>query len=335
MALVFWGNCFSRMGAQEAGCRINTDAGAQPVFIWEERPPLQRFEFSHPQMGTVFRLVFYASPDSAVAGALAAQIFNRMDTLNSIFSDYQPESELNRLSDRAGTSAPMSVSPELYDILHRAQGFSKATGGAFDVTVGALTRLWRRAFHLQELPDSIRLEAARKTVGWKTIRFRHGTVELTRAGTRLDLGGIAQGYAADECLRLLRQAGVRQALVDVGGDIALGDAPPGTAGWQIETPVLGPDGQLSAEKKLLSHCGITTSGATYKYLEANGKRYSHIIDPSTGYGLTHRNLVCVQAPDATSADAWATAISVAGIQRWEKWKNRFPDIQVWVVETPL
>lgn len=287
-------------------------------------------------MGTVFRLVFYADLDTVAASALAGRVFGRVDTLNAIFSDYQPESELNRLSDRAGASASTPVSAELEDILRRACRFSKASDGAFDVTVGALTRLWRRAFHQQELPDPVRLEAARKTVGWRYIRFgRHGEVQLTQGGTRLDLGGIAPGYAADECLRLLRAAGVHRALVDAGGDIALGDAPPDTPGWQIETPVIDSDGRLGAEKKYLTNCGITTSGATYKYLEANGRRYSHIVDPSTGYGLTHRNLVCVQAPDATTADAWATAISVAGEAKWKKWKKRHPELNVRVVETPL
>lgn len=299
-------------------------------------PPLHRFEFSHPQMGTVFRLVFYADLDTAAAGAVAKRIFQRVDTLNAIFSDYQPESELNRLSDRAGQPDAQAVSAELDDILRRARFFSRASDGAFDVTVGALTRLWRRAFHRQELPDATRLEAARRTVGWQTIRFRSGRrVQLTRAGTRLDLGGIAQGYAADECLRLLRAAGIRRALADAGGDIALGDAPPGTGGWQIETPALDTLGRLNAETKLLANCGITTSGATYKYLDVQGKRYSHIVDPATGYGLTHRNLVCVQAPDATTADAWATAISVAGAEKWARWKKRHPRVQVWVVETPL
>jgi thiamine biosynthesis lipoprotein len=305
----------------------------RPVTINHTRPPLQRYEFSHPQMGTVFHLVFYAEQDSVAAAAVAARIFGRVDTLNAIFSDYLPESELNRLSDRAGNPEPTPVSVELEDILRRACRYSKATDGAFDVTVGALTRLWRRAFHLQELPDPARITAARETVDWRDIRFPGpGYVRLTRRGTRLDLGGIAAGYAADECLRLLRAAGIHRALVDAGGDIALGDAPPGAAGWRIEKPTLDPN---VPETLFLTNCGITTSGATYKYLEVNGVRYSHIVDPKTGMGLTHRVLVTVQAPDATTADAWATAISVGGATGWRKWKKRCRKVKAWLTETGL
>lgn len=282
-------------------------------------------------MGTVFRLVFYTEQYPANAATTAARIFHWVDTLNQIFSDYLPESELNRLSDQAGKPAPVRVSTELADILQRARQFSKASDGAFDVTVGALTRLWRRARNLQEMPDSARLQAALQTVDWKSVRFRGKKyIRLTRPGARLDLGGIAQGYAADECLRLLRDAGIRQALVDAGGDIALGDAPPDAAGWRIEIPGARPD---SPEVLYLSNCGITTSGATYRYLEINGIRYSHIVNPKTGLGLTHRILVTVQAPDATTADAWATAISVGGATGWKKWEKRRYKVRVWLTES--
>lgn len=294
---------------------------------------LHRYEFSHPQMGTVFRLAFYTEKDSITAAATAARVFRRVDTLNRIFSDYLPESELNRLSDQAGRKEPVAVSAELADILWRARRFSKATNGAFDVTVGALTRLWRRARNMQEMPDPARLQSALQTVGWRSVQFTgKQQLRLARPGARLDLGGIAQGYAADECLRVLRTAGINRALADAGGDIALGDAPPGVAGWRIEIPGARPD---NPEILYLANCGITTSGATYRYLEINGIRYSHIVNPKTGLGLTHRILVTVQAPDATTADAWATAISVGGAAGWGKWKKRRYRIKVWLAESCL
>ena len=141
----------------------------------------------------------------------------------------------------------------------------------------------------------------------------------------------AQGYAADECLRLLRAAGIHRALADAGGDIALGAAPPDAPGWRIEKPGHRPDNELL----YLSNCGVTTSGASSRYLEIDGRRYSHIVDPRSGLGLTHRYLVTVQAPDATSADAWATAISVGGENAWKTWKKRHPELQVWIVQTDL
>lgn len=277
-------------------------------------------------MGTVFRLVFYAADDSLASRATRAA-FDRVDTLNAIMSDYWPESELMRLCDQAGNGEKVPVSPDLWRILRQSARFSRQSAGAFDVSIGPLTRLWRRARNLKELPDSAHVAAARALVDWRYIRYYASghRIELRRKGMKLDLGGIAQGYAADACLIVLKKYGITRALADAGGDIALGDPPPGQPGWTIETPGMA--------SRILSNAGITTSGATYRYLEAGGKRYAHIIDPRTGWGLTHRVLTTVQAPTATEADAWATAISVMGRQEWEKIRHKHPGVRARVTET--
>jgi thiamine biosynthesis lipoprotein len=294
---------------------------------------LHRYSFQHPQMGTVFRVVFFSDKDSTEAASIAGQVFARIDTLNAMFSDWLPESELNRLCKQAGLDITTPVSSELYDILVQSKKFSKQSAGAFDVTVGPLTRLWRRSRSLKELPTEDRIKKAIENVDWQNIgvcRKSRG-IRLKKAGMALDLGGIAQGWAADDCLKLLRQFNINHAMVDAGGDIALGTAPPGEMGWKIEVPA--PNG----DKKLLylQHCGITTSGATYRYLEFEGKRYSHIIDPRTGMGLTHHTLVTVIAPDATTADAWATAMSVLG-EKGRKLAQKSPKkLEIWLTETPM
>lgn len=156
-------------------------------------------------------------------------------------------------------------------------------------------------------------------------------VKLRQKGLQLDLGGIAQGYAADRCLQILRHYGITRALADAGGDIALGDAPPHTNGWEISIP--GPDSSRST--LVLHNCGITTSGAKYRFLEVDGIRYSHIIDPRTGWGLQTHTHVTVQAPLGVEADAWATALSVLGEQGWKKLQRKHPELKVWLYETPL
>lgn len=295
-----------------------------------------RYTFSHPQMGTVIRLVFYSKADSAEARALAMHIFDKVDSLNAAFSDYLPESELSRLCDRAGDGEKVKVSKDLWDILALSAAFSKKTDGAFDITIGAVTRLWRKARTMKELPDSARLAAALKTVNFRRVHLYSGQRARIRIpGVRLDLGGIAQGYTADLCLKKLRESGIESALVDVGGDIALGAAPPGTAGWLIESPFADETGQIHTDTLRLSNCGITTSGATYRYLEIGGVRYSHIVDPRSGMGLTHRNWVTVKAPSATEADAWATALSVLGQQGWEKHRRKYPHLEVRIRPAPL
>lgn len=287
----------------------------------------RRFEYSHPQMGTVIRLVFYADTDTATAAVWAKAAFNLVDTLNASMSDYLPESEISRLGELAGNGQSKRVSAHLWAILMLADRFSRQSGGAFDVTIGPLTRLWRRARNVKELPDSVRVTEALQSVGYQNLMLednRH--VRLTKPGMRLDLGGIAQGYAADCCLEVLRSFGVKRALADVGGDIALGDPPPGKNGWEIEIP-----GE-SRQVMVLRHCGITTSGATYRFLELAGKRYSHIVDPRSGWALNHRVLVTVQAPNAVTADAWATAISVMGKSGWKKLKRKPKQVKVWLTE---
>lgn len=267
------------------------------------QPDTQRFEFESPHMGTLFRIVLYAS-DSLAARQAVDAAFARVDSLNAHLSDYLPESELNRLSDTAGQDTFVSVSNDLWTVLLRAQEVSQATDGAFDVTVGQLTRMWRRAIRRNTLPDSVELAVARATVGYQSMDLDQRTqcVRLQLAGTRLDLGGIAKGYAADAALSVLRAHGFDRALVDAGGDIVAGAPPPGRDGWRVDLP-----GGRSTE---LANGAVAVSGDEFKYVEAGGVRYSHILDPQTGYGTTHVPVVEYFAPDAMTADAHASALLV-------------------------
>lgn len=324
-------------GAMEFNLRVHVSSRTGPI---PSQDSLRRFEFSHPQMGTVFRLVLYAGSETQ-AQAAADRAFALVDSLNASMSDYLPESELNLLCATAGSGASVPVSDDLWAILKLADRYSRKTKGAFDVTIGPVTRLWRRARNLKELPDSGRVEAARILVGYESLKFKKGQkIELKKAGMRLDLGGIAQGYAADRCLELLRKNGIRKAMVDAGGDLALGDAPPGERGWSIALPDHGFELTSRQAGKMpqtlrLANCGITTSGASYRFLEVEGKRYSHLVDPRTGWGLTHHTLVTVQAPNATSADAWATALSVLGESGWDALPQKPKKTKVWLTESKL
>lgn len=291
-----------------------------------------RYHFRHPQMGTIFQLVFYTEKDSIAAASIAGQVFGRIDSLNAIFSDWLPESELNQLCKTAGSGAFVSVSPELFDVLQQARQFSQKSNGAFDVSVGPLTRLWRRSRNLKELPLPEMVEQAQRKVNWRWVELQKKgkKVRLLQPGMALDLGGIAQGWTADDCLALLKSKGIQRAMIDAGGDIALGEPPPGEKAWKIEAPT------ATGENKnlYLKNCGITTSGATFRYLELDGVRYSHIVDPRTGRPLTHRTLVTVLAKNATTADAWATAISVMGQEGWQQLKRK-SRVKVWLAEMPL
>ncbi|MEM9888073.1 MAG: FAD:protein FMN transferase [Bacteroidota bacterium] len=271
---------------------------------------LQRFEFTQPKMGTQFQLVFYTS-DSSKARQIAEAAFARVDQLNLILSDYLAASELNRLSKHAGSGEWIKVSKDLWQVLCFAQEISGATNGIFDVSIKPLSKLWRRMFRQQVFIGKVKVKAAKKLVNYKWIGLhkKNRSVRLKKTGMQLDLGGIAKGYTVDQIMEVLQDFGVQQALVNGGGDIAVSNAPPKDSAWVI---------QLQDTLLQFENTAIATSGSTYKYLEWQGKRYSHIIHPKTGMGVTHPNIVSVQAKDCMTADVFASAFSVMKPKKWKR-----------------
>jgi len=200
------------------------------------------------------------------------------------------------------------------------------------VTVGPFVQLWRKVRNLPEpvLPGSKQLAATAIRVGYQNIEFDHesGSVRLIKEGMRLDLGGIGKGYVVDQALQVLQDHGIRSALVDGGGDILLGDPPPGTDGWRVTVPLREVDDTVSFMHFHLSNRAIATSGDLFQYTEIDGQRYSHILDPRTGLGLTNRAQVTVIAPDCTVADAYASALSVGGSEPAKTLLKNQPDMEV-------
>jgi thiamine biosynthesis lipoprotein len=285
-----------------------------PGLAKAEHEGFERFEFSLPRMGTMARIELYAA-DKARATTAAAAAFDRLEALEQILSDYREDSELTILS-REGASAPHAVSPELFFVLDRSLYFSRLSGGAFDVTIGPVVQLWREARRAGKLPDSAALARAKAVVGYQNVVLdpTNRTVFLKRAGMKLDLGAIAKGYAADQALELLRSRGISSALVALGGELALGAPPPDKPGWRV---VIGSaDASRSAAPCTLVvyNVALSTSGDGEQFLDLNGKRYSHVINPASGAALQGRASTTVIAPDGTTADALATAISVLPVR---------------------
>jgi FAD:protein FMN transferase len=276
---------------------------------------LRRFEFKQAHMGTEFRIVLYA-PDEATAKKASDAAFARIAQLDGIMSDYQSTSELMQLCKKAG-GEPVPVSDDLLAVLTRALEISRLTDGAFDITVGPIVRLWRRARRTSMMPDADDLAAARKLVGYQQVQIdaKNRTVRLTAKGILLDLGGIAKGYAAQAALEVLRRHGIRRALVAGGGDIVVGDAPPDAKGWKIGIAPLEKPTAKASRYLSLTNAAVSTSGDTEQYVEIGGKRYSHIVDPNTGLGLTTRMAVTVINTDGKTSDGLATGLCVLGPKR--------------------
>ncbi len=276
----------------------------------------RRFDFARPRMGTVVRTSVY-SDDEALANDAVSAAYARATELNAILSDYEPTSELNQLCRDSGPGKPVRVSGPLFDVLTQSETVSRASGGAFDVTVRPLVALWRKARRTKTLPPEDQLAEALTRVDARSVVLdpEKRTVELRKSNTRIDLGGIAKGYVADAMLDVLRSRGLTRAMVDAGGDLALGDAPPGQRGWRVALDGLDDEANKPTLLLELREKAVATSGDLYKFLEIDGVRYSHIVDPKTGLGLTERIAVTVVAEDAATADAYASAVSVLGPER--------------------
>lgn len=268
-------------------------------------------------MGTEFRITISADDTSGLS-LVVRQCFAKVDDLEQSMSDYRADSELNRLTGRTDWQ---EVSPDLYTVLRFSKQLARRSKGAFDPTVGPLTKLWRRAFRQQQFPEEEDIFAARTQVQWKDLKTaRKGQVRLRRNDIKLDLGGLAKGYTLDVMAQLLREAGFKAFLLDGGGDLLLGDPPLGQpAGWLVDFP--GSQG-----KRSLKNIAVATSGDTYRFLEHEGSRYSHLIDPRTGYGLTHQAVISVIGPNAMMTDGLASAVSVSA----GKWTRRYSSYEVLV-----
>lgn len=305
-------------------CALSSPACSDPA------PTLQRFDFGRLEMGVEFRIRVYGC-DSEAANKAATAAFDRVRELNAIMSDYDASSEVRKLCENGSDGSVIAVSADLFHVLERSVSLSRDSNGAFDVTVGPLTKLWRRARRREEMPPADLLATARNSVGSNAILLDacRRSVRLTKPDMRIDLGGIAKGYAADEALLVLRKHGFPRAMIDASGDIVVGDPPPNSLGWRVVVEKLAPtagngsnNGATSREPPenemrsvlLIANQAVATSGSTVQFVEIDGRPYSHIVDPRTGLGLQSNSMVTVIAPSGIESDSLASAVSVLGAE---------------------
>jgi thiamine biosynthesis lipoprotein len=302
-------------------------AVAAPFSARERR--LERFDYSLPRMGTLFRIELYA-PEENAAAAAAMAAFDRIEKLEQLLSDFREDSELSLLT-RQAVGAPMRVSPELFEVLERSLEISRLSDGAFDVTIGPVSQLWRRARHEGRPPDPAELAKARKLVDYRLVELdsRARTVMFRESGMQLDLGAIGKGYAADEALRVLESRGIHRALIDAGGDLRLGDPPPERAGWRVE--LFDPGGSAAPCVLTLRGVGVATSGDAFQRLERNDERYSHIVNPRDAQGVRDAASVTVIAADGTTADALSTTLSILPVEEGVRLLESFPGASAYLV----
>ncbi|MBV6458744.1 MAG: hypothetical protein HONBIEJF_01882 [Fimbriimonadaceae bacterium] len=293
---------------------------------------LERFTFTQVHMGMEARIVVYA-PNQARAEDACEAAYKRIAEIDTIMSDYRQDSELMRFCDKAG-GGRRKISPDLFRVFARAQEISKLSGGAFDITSGPIIRLWRQARRTGKLPSASEIAAARRLVGWKhlTLDPKASAAKLALPGMRLDLGAIAKGYACDEAVRILKGQGLTSALVEMGGDLVLGDAPPTTKGWRIRVPNAGRE--HAPADMVLKNCAVSSSGDTEQFTVIGGVRHSHVVDPRTGMAITNRVQATVVARDGLTSDPLSTALTIVTPSSRNRLLKKYPGAKAYVRVLP-
>ena len=274
----------------------------------------KKFLFTQTKMGSPLNIII-VEKDSINATILAQQCFQLVDSFNHIYSDYDSTSELSILCN-SNSSFPKKVSPALLDILLVSKKAFEKSQHSFDISIGQLSLLWRKSRKENAFPSAAKVAEAKNKVGFQYLQIdsANKTVTILKPGLRLDLGGIAKGYIAQKIIDFLHLKGVHSALVDAGGDISMSGAPPNSKGWIVGINVPEQTDELLNTKLSLQNISVATSGDAYQYIVHNGKKYAHIIDPGTGYGVNFQRNVTVVAKDGATADWLATACSILPIK---------------------
>lgn len=274
--------------------------------------PLSRYEAREFHMGQPIVLVLYADSDERAEAASKA-VYGRIAQLDRSLSDYRPDSELSLLCERGRPNVPQPVGDDLYAVLKESVRIYDDSDHAFDVTIAPVVKLWREARRTKRLPDPAAIAEARTRVGTHRLHLDDTarTVTFDTEGMRIDLGGIGVGWMLDDVAARLIDMGINSFLIDASGDILCGDPPPGREAWRVSIQPLLENGEQPLVLNLRNRA-VTTSGDAYRFVEIDGKRYSHIVDPRTGMGLVGRSSVTIVSRKAVDADAYSKAVSILG-----------------------
>lgn len=273
---------------------------------------LLRLEDSAEAMGTTYTVVAFGHGQQHLEQAVEAA-FTEARRLDGLLSNYKPSSELSKVN-RYAAERPVKVSPELFKLLETCIGYSRQSEGAFDIGVGPLMKIWGFFKSTGRIPSKDEIASVMPSVGYRNIILdrENRTVRFRRSGVEIDPGGIGKGYAVDHMVEILKSNGITSALISAGGSSIYGlGTPPEARGWtvKIRNPMVWTE---TVEDVLLKDESLSTSGGYEKFFEVNGKIYSHIMDPRTGYPASGVLAVSVIAPKTIDSEAWTKPFFVLG-----------------------
>jgi len=281
-------------------------------------------------MGSFFEITAYGDQAACSKGVIAA--FTEIARVERLLSIYRPQSDLSRVN-AFGRKGTLSIDPELFDVLSQAMTYAEKSGGAFDPTASPLIRLW--GFGPGEgrsiPPRDEEIGPLLDRIGFRHVQLRSGRIELLKEGIEINLGGIGKGYAVDRAIGKLRECGITRAMISCGSTMYALGAPPGERGWKIALQhPRQEEGQV--DTVLLCNQALSTSGDYEKFFISDGKRFSHLIDPRTGYPRGGVASASVIGPTAMEADALSTAAFILGGDPGRTFLERFPDVAGLIIE---
>ena len=270
---------------------------------------------THPKrvMGTscLLRVVGKVGDEQRSLGEALRDAERALRRVESLMSTWIDSSELSRFN-KGPAGVAHQLSSDTLRVLHAAKALHRASAGTFDVTCRPQIELWRRQGRAGRLPTPQQLQRARLASSWSLITLEAAAARKTRASARFDLGGIAKGYGIDLAIEAMRAKGIAGGLVDVGGDLRFFGTPLRGLRWSVDIRDPFAKGQAVVATLVLEEGAVATSGDYARYVEIEGRRFSHVLDPRSGFPASHSPSVTVVAATAMLADAWATALSVLG-----------------------
>ncbi|WP_407479796.1 FAD:protein FMN transferase [Elizabethkingia miricola] len=275
-------------------------------------------------MGSRFQITLVDN-DSISAERNIDKAIAEITRIENLISEWRPETQISQVNQNAGIK-PIKVDKEVFDLTKKGIYFSKLTDGAFDISIVAMDKIWKFDDSMDELPSEQAIKESVRHVGYQNIILdsTNSTIFLKNPEMKIGFGSIGKGYAADKTRDLMKSMGVKAGIIDASGDISTWGTQPDGKPWAIGINNPFNDHKMAAVLYFKENA-VTTSGSYEKYAEIHGKRYSHIMNPKTGYPSTGLTSVTITGPNATMANGFSTSVMVLGVKDGLKLLKLFPE----------
>lgn len=278
-------------------------------------------------MGSVFQITI-VDKDSSSAQENIQKAIAEIERIENLISEWRPETQISQVNQNAGIK-PVKADREVFEITKKGILFSKITSGAFDISIVAMDRVWKFDGSMEKLPSKKSIKKSVKNVNYKYIILDsiNSTIYLSKKGMKIGFGSIGKGYAADKGRQLMQSLGIKGGIINAAGDISTWGTQLDGQPWKIGVYNPFETGETIAVLAFSTNKAVTTSGTYEKYAEIDGKRYSHIINPKTGFPSMGITSVTIIGENAEMCNGFSTSILVLGLKKGLKLIKKYPEYQ--------